>query len=84
VQRGHAVANSMVVAAVNRVGTEKDMRFWGGSFVYDQFGTLLARGDAKERTLVVPCDLKLGEDVERGWGFVRNRQPRTYARLTRP
>lgn len=83
VQRGHAVANSMVVAAVNRVGTEKDTWFWGGSFVYDQFGTLLARGDDEERTLVVPCDLGLGDDIERGWGFMRNRQPRTYARLTK-
>ncbi len=82
VQRGHAVANSMVVAAVNRVGTEKDTRFWGGSFVYDQFGKLLARGDDKEGTIVVPCDLQLGDDVERGWGFIRDRRPQTYARLT--
>ena len=57
VQRGHAIANSVVVAAVNRVGAEKDMRFWGGSFVYDQFGKLLVRGDAKERVLMASCDL---------------------------
>ena len=37
VQRGHAIANSVVVAAVNRVGVEKDTTFWGGSFVCDQF-----------------------------------------------
>jgi predicted amidohydrolase len=84
VQRGHAVANSMVVAAVNRVGTEGEMRFWGGSFVYDQFGKRLARGDARERTLVTACDLQLGEEVEKGWGFIRNRKPGTYARITKP
>ncbi len=44
VQRGHAIANSMVVAAVNRVGVEKETTFWGGSFVCDQFGKLLAQG----------------------------------------
>ena len=84
VQRGHAIANSMVVAAVNRVGTEKGTTFWGGSFVYDQFGKLLMRGDTKERVLVVRCDLQLGSDVEKGWGFMHNREPSTYARLTKP
>ena len=84
VQRGHAIANSLVVAAVNRVGTEEEMTFWGGSFVSDQFGKLLVRGDAKEGVLVASCDLRLGEDVERGWGFLRNRQPATYKRIVRP
>jgi agmatine deiminase len=81
VQRGHAIANSMVVAAVNRVGLENEMRFWGGSFVCDQFGKVLARADAKERVLVVSCNLDLAADVERGWGFLKNRKPETYARL---
>jgi predicted amidohydrolase len=84
VQRGHAIANSVVVAAVNRVGAEKDMRFWGGSFVCDQFGKVLARADAKEQVLAVTCDLKLGEDIERGWGFMRNRRPGTYKEIVKP
>ena len=83
VQRGHAIANSIIVAAVNRVGREKDMSFWGGSFVCDQFGKVLVRGDSKERTLVASCDLQLGEDVERGWGFMRNRRPDTYKRISK-
>ncbi len=84
VQRGHAIANSVVVAAVNRVGAEDGMEFWGGSFVSDQFGKVLVRGDAKERVLLASCDLKLGEDIERGWGFRRNRRPDTYKRITGP
>jgi agmatine deiminase len=84
VQRGHAIANSVVVATVNRVGVEKDMRFWGGSFVCDQFGKMLVRGDAKERVLVASCDLQLGKDIERGWGFMRNRRPSTYKGLIKP
>jgi predicted amidohydrolase len=83
VQRGHAISNSMLVAAVNRSGTEGDMKFWGGSFVYDQFGGLLARAGSKEQVLVVECDLSLEDKVERGWGFMRNRKPKTYSKIIR-
>ncbi|MGA2663802.1 MAG: carbon-nitrogen hydrolase [Nitrososphaerales archaeon] len=81
VQRGHAIANGLVVAAVNRVGLEKQTTFWGGSFVYDQFGKLLARADSRERVLFATCNTELGRDVERGWGFLRNRRPSTYGGL---
>ena len=82
VQRGHAISNSMVVAAANRVGREGRMSFWGGSFVSDQFGTVLARADDREQVLLATCDLGLGARVEEGWGFLRNRQPTTYRGLT--
>lgn len=81
VQRGHAISNSVIVAAVNRVGVEGEMNFWGGSFVADQFGKVLIRGDAKERVVLADCDLALGRDVEKGWGFMRNRHPSTYKRI---
>jgi agmatine deiminase len=81
VQRGHAIANSMVLAAVNRVGVEKETTFWGGSFVCDQFGKLLAKAGGREQVLVAACDVQLGRDIERGWGFLRNRRPSTYRRL---
>ncbi len=81
VQRGHAIANSMIVAAVNRVGREGRMTFWGGSFVCDQFGKVLARADDKEQIVIASCDLNLGKQVEEGWGFLRNRKPATYRRL---
>lgn len=82
VQRGHAISNSMVVAAANRVGKEGRMGFWGGSFVCDQFGKILARADDREQVLLATCDLKLGRQVEEGWGFLRNRKPATYRKLT--
>jgi len=82
VQRGHAIANSVIVAAVNRTGREGKMKFFGGSFVYDQFGTLLARAGSKEEVLVVECDLSLSKDIEGGWGFLRNRKPNTYKKIT--
>jgi predicted amidohydrolase len=84
VQCGHAISNSMIVAAVNRVGREKDMKFWGGSFVYDQFGKLLARGSqSNEEVIIVECDRTLGQRIEDGWGFLRNRKPLTYMRLVK-
>jgi predicted amidohydrolase len=81
VQRGHAISNSMVVATVNRVGREGRMSFWGGSFVCDQFGKILARADDREQVLLASCDLELGRRVEEGWGFLRNRKPATYRKL---
>ena len=50
IQRSHAIANSVHIAAVNRAGREGNIRFFGGSFVCDAFGKLLAhagryRGD---------------------------------------
>lgn len=82
VQVGHAIANTVVVCAVNRVGTEGATTFWGGSFVCDQFGKVLARADDREQVLLATCDLELGRQVEQGWGFMRNRKPATYRRLT--
>jgi len=83
VQVGHAIANSVVVAAVNRVGTEGETTFWGGSFVCDQFGKILLRAGEKEGAYVVECDLGLGKRVENGWGFMRNRQKSTYSRIVK-
>lgn len=83
VQRGHAIANSVVVCALNRVGVEDDMTFWGGSFVYNQFGKLLFRAGDSEGVFVVGIDLSLGSEVEEGWGFLRNRKPTTYGSLSK-
>jgi agmatine deiminase len=83
VQVGHAVANSTIVCAVNRVGREGGTRFWGGSFVCDQFGKVLFRAGEEEGVFVADCDLTLGKQVEDGWGFMRNRKPKTYSRVAR-
>jgi len=83
VQVGHAVANSMVVCAVNRVGREGDTDFWGGSFVCNQFGKVLFRAGDEEGVFTVDCDLGLGRTVEEGWGFMRNRKKDAYGALAR-
>ena len=79
VQRGHAIANSVCVAAANRVGREEDLLFWGSSFVCDSFGKILARASSsEEEVLVVELDLAKNEAVREGWGFFRNRRPDVY------
>jgi predicted amidohydrolase len=83
VQVGHAIANSMVVCAVNRVGREGGTTFWGGSFVCDQFGKVLLRAGDKQGVYSVDCDLDLARKVEDGWGFMRNRKKGTYSPLTK-
>jgi len=83
VQVGHAISNSVVVCAVNRVGTEGDTTFWGGSFVCDQFGRVLFRAADAPGVFVVDCDLGLGKTIEEGWGFMKNRKPGSYSRITR-
>ncbi len=81
VQRGHAIANSLVVAAVNRVGTEGDMTFWGGSFVCDAFGKILARGGTDEEVVIAKVDLAHNKLVREGWRFFYNRRPDVYKKL---
>jgi len=84
IQRSHAIANGVFVAAVNRVGVEGDLEFWGDSFVADPFGEIIARAStAGEETLVVECDLARIEEVRRNWPFLRDRRIDAYADLTR-
>jgi agmatine deiminase len=79
VQRSHAIANSVCIAAANRVGREEDLVFWGSSFVCDPFGKILARASSsEEEVLVVELDLAKNEAVREGWGFFRNRRPDVY------
>jgi agmatine deiminase len=81
VMRGHAIANGIVVAGVNRAGREDRMRFWGGSFVIDAFGKTLKRAGSKEQVLVQQIDLDHGLGVREGWRFFHNRRPEMYGKL---
>jgi N-carbamoylputrescine amidase len=87
IQRAHAIANGVFVAAVNRVGHEGPpgggLEFWGGSFLADPFGRILARaGQEAEETLIAICDPGLQEETRRNWPFLRDRRIDAYAPLT--
>jgi agmatine deiminase len=81
IQRSHAIANSVHIAAVNRVGKEGKIRFFGGSFVCDAFGKIVSHAGDSEETVIAEIDLAMNRAVQDSWGFFRNRRPDTYARL---
>jgi len=84
VQRAHAIANGVHVAAVNRVGEEGELEFWGGSFVCDSFGKVLGEASTtKEEVVVAQIDLAKNKRIQDGWGFLRNRRPDTYNSLVK-
>jgi N-carbamoylputrescine amidase len=87
IQRGHAIANGIYVAAVNRIGHEGPagggLEFWGRSFLADPFGRLIAQaGYDTEEVLIATCDPKLQEETRRNWPFLRDRRIDAYAPIT--
>jgi N-carbamoylputrescine amidase len=87
-QRSHAIANGVFVAAVNRVGHEGPpdggLEFWGSSFVSDPFGGILKEASQDlEEVLIVGCDLRRLEEVRRNWPFFRDRRIDAYGDLLR-
>ena len=84
IQRAHAIANGIYVAAVNRVGyegpPEHGLEFWGSSFVADPFGQVIAQASCdREEILIAECDPRRMEDVRRNWPFLRDRRIDAYA-----
>jgi N-carbamoylputrescine amidase len=84
IQRAHAIANGIYVAAVNRVGyegpPEHGLEFWGSSFVADPFGQVIAQASCdQEEILIAECDPRRMEEVRRNWPFLRDRRIDAYA-----
>ena len=89
VQRGHAIANGVYVAAANRVGHEvpkgggAGIEFWGSSFLCDPQGAVLAEASAdREEILLGEVDPARIEEVRRNWPFLRDRRIDAYAGIT--
>jgi N-carbamoylputrescine amidase len=89
IQRSHAIANGVYVAAVNRVGFEQGpddtgIEFWGNSFVADPQGQVLAQASSdKEEILVHECSPREMDMVRRNWPFFRDRRIDHYGDLTK-
>jgi N-carbamoylputrescine amidase len=94
IQRAHGIANGVYVGVVNRVGFETGnirgksasgdgLEFWGGSFLCDPFGTVLAEASHdKEEILIGDVDLRKLEEIRRNWPFLRDRRIDSYAPIT--
>ncbi len=84
IQRAHAIANGIYVAAVNRVGFEgppdHGLEFWGGSFIADPFGRVIAQASHdREEILVADVDPKVMDETRRNWPFLRDRRIDAYS-----
>jgi N-carbamoylputrescine amidase len=88
IQRAHAIANGVYVAAVNRVGfegpTESGIEFWGSSFVADPFGQMITEASTnKEEILIAECDPARIDEVRRNWPFLRDRRIDAYGPISK-
>jgi len=88
VMQGHAVANSMPVIACNRIGVERSadgtlaLEFFGGSFIADQQGALVAQADRSGETVLIHSfDLEACRRYREGWALFRDRRPELYGSL---
>ena len=79
---GNGIANGVFMVAVNRIGTEPPLTFYGSSFISDPYGRILAQAPREEPAVLV-ADLDL--DQRRDWlelfPFLTTRRPDTYAKL---
>ncbi|WP_022682638.1 N-carbamoylputrescine amidase [Sphingobium bisphenolivorans] len=79
---GHAVSNCMPVIAANRIGEEDGQKFYGHSFISDEWGDFVAEADARDSgALVATLDLTQARKHRAGMGFFRDRRPELYARI---
>ena len=86
IQKSHAIANGVYVAAVNRIGHERHapdaagIEFWGSSFICDPFGVVIAEASVdREEVLMAEIDPGRIEDVRRNWPFLRDRRVDSYS-----
>jgi len=85
IQRSHAVANGLHVVSVNRVGIEQNgaMKFWGGSFISNPFGTILVQAPHdKEEVIVHEIDTATTDSYRTHWPFLRDRRIDSYQPIT--
>ena len=83
IMRGHAIANSLYVVAVNSVGTENKLKFWGQSFICDAFGKIIKKaGESKDEILISKINLAKNKTIAEDWGFMRNRRIDTYKSIS--
>ena len=81
IMRGHAIANSLYVVAVNRVGTEDKLNFWGQSFICDAFGKIIKKAGKKNEILISKINLLDNDIIAKEWSFMKNRRGDTYKSL---
>jgi N-carbamoylputrescine amidase len=84
IQRSHAVANGLHVVSVNRVGQEEELKFWGGSFFANPFGSVIHQASHTDEEIVVQeLDLSKTDYYRTHWPFLRDRRIDSYQPITK-
>jgi len=78
IMRAHAIANGIYVMAVNRVGKEGHLKFWGNSFLCDPFGKVLVKSGTEEDIQTCEIDFSKIEETRKVWTFLRDRRIDSY------
>jgi len=83
VLRSHAITNCCYIAAINRVGIEGNMEYWGRSFIADHTGAILSEGAETEDSIVyADTDLEAITTHRCNWPFFRDRRIDSYKKIT--
>jgi N-carbamoylputrescine amidase len=84
IQRSHAIANGVHVVSVNRVGEEAGVKFWGGSFVANPFGTVMYQASHNDEEVILQeIDLQKTDYYRTHWPFLRDRRIDSYQPITK-
>jgi len=81
VMRSHAISNNVHVLAVNRVGQEGHLKFWGHSFLVDPYGSILKENSEEEEISSIEIDFSKKEESRKVWPFFRDRRVDKYESL---
>jgi N-carbamoylputrescine amidase len=79
---GNGIANGVFMIAVNRIGEEPPLTFYGSSFISDPYGRKLVQAPrSKPAVLVADLDLDQRHDWLELFPFLSTRRPDAYGRL---
>jgi N-carbamoylputrescine amidase len=83
IQKSHAISNGVFLGAVNRVGRENALTFWGRSFVCNPFGKVLGQAEEEAQIVIAQCPLSEIESTRQNWPFLRDRRVDAYQGLSK-
>lgn len=83
IQKSHAISNGVFLGSVNRVGREKDLTFWGRSFISNPFGTVIGQAENEPQLVLAQCALSEIETVRQNWPFLRDRRVDAYQGISK-
>ena len=81
IMKSHAIANGIYVMAVNRVGQEGHLHFWGHSFLANPYGVILHQDKTEENITAVEIDFSKTKECRQTWPFLRDRRIDNYKTL---